>query len=69
LLYYLQKKMSAMIESERKIVRRVYPADDPLVKILIVKYTQSDQLKGVRTTYKQEENKRVIDTIELFIQE
>ena len=56
-------------DGKKALVRRKFKADDPMVKILIRKYSDTEQIKGVQTSYKMVGDKREIDTIELLIEE
>ena len=53
--------------SKERLIHQILKADDPMVKVLIMKYSNTNQIKGIRTHYKEIEGKREIDTIEFFI--
>ena len=48
--------------SKERLIRQVLKADDPMVRVLIMKYSATNQIKGVRTQYREHEGKREIDT-------
>ena len=56
-------------QNQPKLVRHKFKADDPMVKVLIRKYSATDQIRGVYTEYEGEGEDRQIKSIELLIRE